>query len=640
MSGYVCRDLAGLDPWEASLQRSRARRRRAAGGRGAKLANLSPVSLAALIDARREAARDLADGDAWDLSLGRSRARRRAAQLRFVPASTRARRLSLGAFVALTAAPASGLLESSGAALAHATPLVPEPPVTTTHNLLLGPGASGRQVRLLQLALGIHADGVYGPATTAAVGAFQTSRGLAVDGVVGPATARALAVHAPPALSGATVLREVSGEASEPVPGVVRETALASPASSSAGSPGAVAPGAADAAAATASPEGVPSAALPLSGATGGAAAPAEAESSGGVAVPVVIESSGGAAGPGENEAAGAGETAGAPGAEEAETANPASASASAAAGTEAVRRVQEALRVPADGAFGPRTEAALRRLQARSGLPVDGVAGPATYRALGLHGLPELVPPASAAAGGGGPHGASGGGRHGGSSGAAGPSAGNSAAAGSSGFSAGAVGRLQEALHIPVDGTFGAETISAVRRFQETHGLAVDGVVGPSTWRALGLSGLPELHPPAAALGGGGGGGASSASGSSSSSTAAEGIVARVVAAADEIATRPYVYGGGHGSFSAEGYDCSGSVSYALHGGGLLSSPEDSSALESFGEPGPGRYITIYADSEHAWMTIDGRRFDTVALAETGNRWSGSMASAGGYVVRHPAGL
>ena len=111
------------------------------------------------------------------------------------------------------------------------------------------------------------------------------------------------------------------------------------------------------------------------------------------------------------------------------------------------------------------------------------------------------------------------------------------------------------------------------------------------------------------------------------------------VIAAADEIATRPYVYGGGHGSFTSEGYDCSGSVSYALHGGGLLSSPEDSTGLESYGEPGPGRYITIYADAEHAWMTIDGRRFDTVALAEDGSRWSDSMASTAGFVVRHPTG-
>ncbi len=112
------------------------------------------------------------------------------------------------------------------------------------------------------------------------------------------------------------------------------------------------------------------------------------------------------------------------------------------------------------------------------------------------------------------------------------------------------------------------------------------------------------------------------------------------MIAAADEIATRPYVWGGGHGSFESYGYDCSGSVSYALHGGGLLSSPEDSTGLESYGEPGPGKYITIYANAEHAWMTIDGKRFDTVALAEDGSRWGGSSDDGGGFVERHPDGL
>src|SRR5207245_1908819 len=115
--------------------------------------------------------------------------------------------------------------------------------------------------------------------------------------------------------------------------------------------------------------------------------------------------------------------------------------------------------------------------------------------------------------------------------------------------------------------------------------------------------------------------------------------VIGRVIAAGDEIARRPYVYGGGHGSFHSTGYDCSGSVSYALHGGGLLSSPEDSSGLESYGEAGPGKNITIYANAGHAFMVVDGRRFDTVAQQETGTRWSGSMTSTSGYVVRHPAG-
>jgi cell wall-associated NlpC family hydrolase len=115
---------------------------------------------------------------------------------------------------------------------------------------------------------------------------------------------------------------------------------------------------------------------------------------------------------------------------------------------------------------------------------------------------------------------------------------------------------------------------------------------------------------------------------------------VRRMVAAGNRIARLPYVWGGGHGSFDAAGYDCSGSVSYVLHAAGLLSVPEDSTGLESFGEPGPGRYVTIYANAGHAWMTIAGRRFDTIALQEGGTRWSNTISSPAGYVVRHPHGL
>ena len=115
---------------------------------------------------------------------------------------------------------------------------------------------------------------------------------------------------------------------------------------------------------------------------------------------------------------------------------------------------------------------------------------------------------------------------------------------------------------------------------------------------------------------------------------------VARVIAAGNAIATLPYIWGGGHGSFQASGYDCSGSVSYALAAAGLLSSPLTSGAFESWGAPGPGRWITVYANATHVWMVVAGWRFDTVALAESGTRWSQSMASTAGYVVRHYPGL
>jgi peptidoglycan hydrolase CwlO-like protein len=115
---------------------------------------------------------------------------------------------------------------------------------------------------------------------------------------------------------------------------------------------------------------------------------------------------------------------------------------------------------------------------------------------------------------------------------------------------------------------------------------------------------------------------------------------VAQVMAAGNAIATLPYIWGGGHGSFQASGYDCSGSVSYALAAAGLLSSPLDSTGFESWGQPGPGQWITVYANAGHAFMVVGGWRFDTVALAQGGTRWSQSMADTSGFVVRHPAGL
>jgi septal ring factor EnvC (AmiA/AmiB activator) len=111
------------------------------------------------------------------------------------------------------------------------------------------------------------------------------------------------------------------------------------------------------------------------------------------------------------------------------------------------------------------------------------------------------------------------------------------------------------------------------------------------------------------------------------------------VVSAANAIATTPYIWGGGHGSFESSGYDCSGSVSYALHGGGLLESPLDSTGLETWGEPGPGRWITVYANASHAWMVVAGISFDTSGGA--GPRWHDPWAtSPEGFVARHPAGL
>jgi peptidoglycan hydrolase CwlO-like protein len=115
---------------------------------------------------------------------------------------------------------------------------------------------------------------------------------------------------------------------------------------------------------------------------------------------------------------------------------------------------------------------------------------------------------------------------------------------------------------------------------------------------------------------------------------------VKQVIAAGNAIAGLPYLYGGGHGSFHANAYDCSGSVSYALAAAGLLSSPLDSTGFESWGQPGPGKWITVYANAGHAFMVVAGWRFDTSALSGGGTRWSRSMRGTGGFVARHPAGL
>jgi hypothetical protein len=114
------------------------------------------------------------------------------------------------------------------------------------------------------------------------------------------------------------------------------------------------------------------------------------------------------------------------------------------------------------------------------------------------------------------------------------------------------------------------------------------------------------------------------------------------VIAAANQIAFKPYIYGGGHGRWIDSGYDCSGSVSYALHGAGLISAPEASGELESYGAAGPGQWITIWANAGHTYMRIAGLYFDTAAQSRTNNndRWSARRISpVSGYVVRHPSG-
>jgi hypothetical protein len=115
---------------------------------------------------------------------------------------------------------------------------------------------------------------------------------------------------------------------------------------------------------------------------------------------------------------------------------------------------------------------------------------------------------------------------------------------------------------------------------------------------------------------------------------------VRQVIEAGNEIAKKPYKYGGGHGRWKDSGYDCSGSISYALHGGGFLDRALDSSGFMSWGSAGKGEWITVYAHGGHAYMMVAGLRFDTSGLRERGSRWTDERRSRRAYTVRHPDGF
>jgi cell wall-associated NlpC family hydrolase len=116
--------------------------------------------------------------------------------------------------------------------------------------------------------------------------------------------------------------------------------------------------------------------------------------------------------------------------------------------------------------------------------------------------------------------------------------------------------------------------------------------------------------------------------------------VVKEIIAAGNRIATTPYRYGGGHGKWEDTGYDCSGSVSYALHGAGLLTEAMPSGSFTSWGDAGPGQWVTLYANSGHIYMVVAGLRFDTSGRSKAGSRWQADMRSDDGYTVRHPSGL
>jgi len=274
------------------------------------------------------------------------------------------------------------------------------------------------------------------------------------------------------------------------------------------------------------------------------------------------------------------------------------------------VAELQRKLGVTADGVYGPQTRRVVKRWQRRHGLTVDGIVGPVTRRKLriGSGAVLKMRKARNRR-------------RRAGRGRAVRSSRPASRRTGGSGVKA-----LQRKLGLTADGAFGPQTARAVKRWQRRQGLDADGVVGPATRRKLGM---PPGRPLKRRRG---------RSGSRSSGRSFT-VIQRAFAAGDRIATKPYKYGGGHGSYEDWGYDCSGSVSYVLHAAGLLRRPMPSGSFTSYGEPGPGRHITIYANAGHMYMTINGRRFDTSARSTTGSRWSNERRSSAGYVVRHPIG-
>jgi hypothetical protein len=115
---------------------------------------------------------------------------------------------------------------------------------------------------------------------------------------------------------------------------------------------------------------------------------------------------------------------------------------------------------------------------------------------------------------------------------------------------------------------------------------------------------------------------------------------VLKIIEAGNAIARTPYKWGGGHGRFVDTGYDCSGSVSFALYAAGLIGGPSDSSGLMHWGKPGKGKWITIYANAGHVYMEVAGIRFDTSGAKVTGSRWQNELRTNVGFVARHPPGL
>jgi peptidoglycan hydrolase-like protein with peptidoglycan-binding domain len=194
----------------------------------------------------------------------------------------------------------------------------------------------------------------------------------------------------------------------------------------------------------------------------------------------------------------------------------------------------------------------------------------------------------------------------------------------------------------VKIDGEFGASTEKAVQSFETAQNRTVDGMMDAGDIDALrtavgqadpGAGAQPTQLAPGdrAQIG---------PDGLAIAPASAPPQVQAIIAAGNQIASKPYKYGGGHGKWNDSGYDCSGSVSYALHGAGLLDTALPSGDFTDWGDPGPGQWVTLYAKSSHIFMVVAGIRFDTSGRTKNNTRWQTDMRSTSGYTAVHPPGL
>ena len=235
-------------------------------------------------------------------------------------------------------------------------------------------------------------------------------------------------------------------------------------------------------------------------------------------------------------------------------------------------------------------------------------------------------------------------------------PSEASAAAYGSRTLAVGSHGsdvkRLQRYLgsaghRVARDGEFGPRTLRALRATERELELRADGVATRSEQRRIrvavrvaGTGGAAYTPPPPPEQVVPGEDGKVTDDGFAVPPRSAPKAIKEVIAAGNEIAKTPYKWGGGHARWDDTGYDCSGSVSFALHAAGLLDSPLVSGTFAHWGDRGPGNWIAIYGNADHVYMVVAGMRFDTSARSRTGSRWTMEERPSDGFSVTHPRGL